>query len=111
MKILEKFPADMNDRDAYRLTKCQSVKKIQDAAGSVLNPTAWVLFEDDDSATGDVKTVLTIEDSGETFGTISATFIREFMDAYKVFGADMGAIKVVGGQTKAGRTFVTCELA
>ena len=76
MKIIKTFPETLDRRDAYRLTKAQSAHKIQDAAGTVLNPDKWVLFEDEDR-TGEVKTVLTLEDSGELFGTISGTFIKE----------------------------------
>ena len=105
MKIIKTFPETLDRRDAYRLTKAQSAHKIQDAAGTVLNPDKWVLFEDED------KTVLTLEDSGELFGTISGTFIKEFTDAFNELGEDMGPIRVVTGQTRAGRTYVTCELA
>ena len=110
MKIIKTFPETLDRRDAYRLTKAQSAHKIQDAAGTVLNPVKWVLFEDEDR-TGEVKTVLTLEDSGELFGTISGTFIKEFTDAFNELGEDMGPIRVVTGQTRAGRTYVTCELA
>ena len=51
MKIINQFPNELSKRDAYRLTKAQSVKKMSEAAGSVLNPSAWVLFEDLNSKT------------------------------------------------------------
>jgi accessory colonization factor AcfC len=111
MKIINQFPNELSKRDAYRLTKAQSVKKMSEAAGSVLNPTAWVLYEDLDNKSGEVKTVLTIEDNGEIFGTISGTFIREFCDACEAFDNNPGAIKVIEGTTKSGRKFITCELA
>jgi accessory colonization factor AcfC len=111
MKILNQFPNELSKRDAYRLTKAQSVKKMSEAAGSVLNPTAWVLYEDLDNKSGEVKTVLTIEDNGEIFGTISGTFIREFCDAAETFENEVGPIKVIEGVTRSGRKFITCELA
>jgi len=111
MKIINQFPNELSKRDAYRLTKAQSVKKMSEAAGSVLNPTAWVLFEDLNSKTGELQTVLVMEDSGEMFATVSKTFIKEFCDACEAFDNNPGAIKVIEGTTKSGRKFITCELA
>lgn len=111
MKILNQYPTELSKRDAYRLTKAQSVKKMSEAAGSVLDPTAWVLYEDIDNKSGELKTVLVIEDNGEMFGTVSPTFIREFCDAAETFENEVGPIKVISGTTKAGREFITCELA
>ena len=111
MKILNQYPAELTKREAYRLTKAQSVKKMSEAAGSILNPTAWVLYEDLDNKSGELKKVLVLEDNGEIFGTISGTFIREFCDAAETFENEVGPIKVIEGTTKAGRQFITCELA
>lgn len=111
MKIINQYPAELTKREAYRLTKAQSVKKMSEAAGSILNPTAWVLYEDLDNKSGELKKVLVLEDNGEIFGTISGTFIREFCDAAETFENEVGPIKVIGGTTKSGRPFITCELA
>lgn len=111
MKIINQFPNELSKRDAYRLTKAQSVKKMSEASGSVLNPTAWVLFEDLNSKTGELQTVLVMEDNGEMFATVSKTFIKEFCDACEAFDNNPGAIKVIEGTTKSGRKFITCELA
>lgn len=111
MKVINQFPADLTKRDAYRLTKAASVKKMSEAAGSVLNPTAWVLYEVLDDKTGEMKTVLVIEADGEMFGTISKTFIKEFCDACEEFDNDPGALKIIEGTTKSGRKYITCELA
>ena len=52
-----------------------------------------------------------IESEGEVFGTISKTFIREFVDIIAAFGDDPDlAIKVVSGTSRAGRKFVSCEI-
>lgn len=111
MKIINQFPNELSKRDAYRLTKAQSVKKMSEAAGSVLNPSAWVLFEDLNSKTGELQTVLVMEDNGEKFATVSKTFIKEFCDACEAFDNNPGGIKVIEGTTKSGRKFITCELA
>lgn len=108
-KIITQFPADLDKRTAYRLTRA-SAKKMIDASGSVLTPSAFVLYEDADAKSGEIKKVLTIEADGEIFGTVSPVFIREFMDAAEFFGGDPGSIKILTGETKNGRDFVTCEV-
>lgn len=105
MKIIKSFPEGLSKRDAYKLTESQTTSKLVDLAGSVIEPAKWVLFEDED------KTVLTLEADGELFGTISGTFIDAFVKAFDELGADMGPIRVLTGTSKAGRTYVTCELA
>ena len=47
---------------------------------------------------------------GEIFGTVSSVFIREFVDAAEYFNGDVGSIRIITGETKNGREFVTCEL-
>lgn len=103
------YPKDMDKRTAYRLTRANA-KKVVDAAGSVITPSAYVLYEDEDIKSGELKTVLTFEADGEVFGTISPVFIREFMDAANYFGGEIGSIKILTGETKNGREFVTCEV-
>jgi len=105
MKIIKTFPEELSRRDAYKLTESQTARKLVDLAGSIIEPEKWVLFEDED------KTVLTLEADGELFGTISGTFIDAFVKAYDELGAEMGPIRVVTGTSRAGRTYVTCELA
>lgn len=108
-KILAQHPHDMSKRDAYKITRGEA-KKIKDIAGSVITPEMFALYEDTDLKTGELKKVLTIIADGEKFGTISPTFIREFMDAAEEFDGDIGPIKIVTGETKNGREYVTLEL-
>lgn len=111
MKILNQYPLNLDRREAYKLTEAASVKKMAEAAGSTLNPDAWILYEVLDNKTGEMKTVLVIRDGEEIFGTISKTFIQAFVKAAEFFENELGAIKVIEGTTKAGRKYITCELA
>lgn len=111
MDVVAKFPVDMDNRTAYKLMKSPVVKKMADAVDSILEVKSWLVFTDIDSKTGEEHEVLAIETvDGELFGTISATFRKEFADIVKYFGPDVGAIKVVGGKSKAGRNFITCTV-
>ncbi len=111
MNVVAKFPADMDTRTQYKLMKSPVVKKMSEAVDSILEVKAWLAYTDTDSKTGEEREILTIQTvDGELFGTVSATFRREFADIVKFFGDDVGAIKVIGGKSKAGRNFITCTV-
>lgn len=112
MEVIKKFPEDMDGRTAYKLMKSPEVKKMSEAAGSVLEITAWIQYNSPDKETGEVKEVIAIETiDGELFATISNTFREEFLDMVEWFGSDLGAIKVIAGTSKAGRKYITCGVA
>lgn len=98
-------------RDTYKLTKSVN-NKVSDLDGQTVKVKAWAYFEDVD-ASGEMKEVLAImSEDGDTYGTISPVFIREFLDIQEYFeGEPEGdVIEVFTGKTKAGRTFVSCRV-
>ena len=111
MELIKKFPEDLDQRAVYKMMKSPNVKKMSDADGSVLEVKAWIIYNDADVKTGEIREILTIlTEDGEMFGTVSDTFKREFDDIVSFFGDDVGAIKVIGGTSKAGRKFITCTV-
>ena len=111
MELTKAFPAELDQRTIYKMMKSPDVKKMSDADGSVLEVAAWIVYTDTDSRTGEVREILTIQTTdGEMFGTVSGVFQREFKDINKFFGDDVGAIKVISGKSKAGRSFITCSV-
>lgn len=111
MNVIKKFPETLTARAEYKMMKSPDVKKMSEATDSILEVSAWVMYEDEDFKTGEVKTILVVATvDGEMFGTVSQTFIREFEDIVKYFGDNVGMIKVVGGKSKAGRNYITCSV-
>lgn len=111
MDVIKRFPETMDARTAYKMMKSPDVKKMSDAEDSILEVKSWVKYQDTDTKTGEVKEILTLETvDGEMFGTVSETFKREFEDIVSFFGDDVGAIKIIGGTSKAGRKFITCTV-
>lgn len=112
MEVIKKYPENMDGRSQYKLMKSPEVKKMSDAEDSILEVDAWILYSDIDQKTGEERRVLVIKTvDGEMFGTISDTFKREFGDIVGFFGDDVGSIKVISGQSKAGRKYITCTVA
>lgn len=112
MEVIKKYPENMDGKNQYKLMKSPEVKKMSDAEDSILEVKSWIVYTDADQKTGEVREVLAIETiDGEMFGTISDTFKREFGDMVGFFGDDIGSIKVISGQSKAGRKYITCTVA
>lgn len=111
MEVIRKYPEDMSTREAYKLMNSNETKKMSDAEGSVLNPKAWIMYEDVTAKTGEIKKVVSlITEDGEIFGTISESFINAFERIVDFFDGEVGEIKVVSGVSKAGRTYITCDI-
>jgi len=112
MEVIKMYPEDLDARTQYKMMKSPEVKKMSDAEDSILQVCAWILYTDADQKTGELREVLSITTiDGEMFGTISNTFKQEFADIVKFFGDDVGDIKVVSGESKAGRKYITCTVA
>ena len=112
MEVIRAYPENMDKRMSYNLMNSNETHKMSDAEGSVLQVKAWVIYEDEDPRTHEVKKVCSIQTADdEIFGTISPTFIREFEKIVNFFGGDVGDIKVISGTSKNGRTFITCDIA
>lgn len=111
MEVIKMFPEDLDRREQYKLMKSPYVNRMQDAEGSCLEVAAWINYTDVDLKTGEGREILTIKTvDGEMFGTISPTFQNEFKQIVEYFGSDVGMIRVITGQSKSGRNFVTCAI-
>ena len=104
MNVIKQFPETLDKKTAYRMMKSPEVKKMVDAAGSILEIKSWMIFTDTNYSVLTVETV-----DGEMFGTISESFMKAFEEITTFFGDDVGAIKVIARQSKAGRTYLTCD--
>ena len=110
MKIIA-VSKDLTPKETYQLTMSPETQKMSDADGQIIEIKAWAIYTDTDSK-GEEKEILSImTPEDEIFGTISPTFKGDFIRMQELF-AGMGeivqSIKVSSGQSKAGRTFITC---
>ena len=104
MDVIKQFPETLDKKTAYRMMKSPEVKKMVDAAGSILEVKSWLIFTDTNYSVMTIETV-----DGEMFGTISESFMKAFEEITTFFGEDVGAIKVIAKQSKAGRTYLICD--
>lgn len=112
MKEIQSWNMDtVTDKYAAMRNSSMSMQDVDDE--TVLTVDAWMEYEDVDRETGEVKTLLVIKSEGNQYTTISQTFIREFLEAWDFFADHderVARIAVLHGVTKAGRSYVTCEV-
>lgn len=100
----------LDKREIYALTRGQniSLKDVED--GVEITPDVWALYTDTNAKGNEVE-ILSVKDSGgDIFTTNSPTFKDEFEYIANLMSGEEYAVRVIKRQSKAGRTFITCEL-
>lgn len=114
MKILKTNLADLesNKKEMYVLTRgvSLSVQKMTDAEREKAYPVRGFALYEEVNNRGEVVEVLAIKSDGVVLSTVSTTFKNEFFYINDLMDGDPFSIRVVKGETKAGRTFYTCAL-
>lgn len=117
MKITRSNINTQDKREVYRLTKGESQKIDGLEKGISLPVEKWALYEEsktrkkqDGTEEEYTQTVLTFVSGGYKFGTISATFIKSFLEIVDLMENEPFAIVITGGESKNGRRYVNCEM-
>ena len=104
-------------KQVYRMTKGDSLKVDGLEKGLSIPVDKYAVYvdiKDRNKQDGTVEryeqTVLTFTSGAAKYGTISATFIRSFLEIIDIMGDDEFSIIITGGQSKNGRHYVNCEL-
>jgi hypothetical protein len=113
MEIM-KTSKELSAQEKYFLTMAPSVQKMKDAVSQEIEVAAYCIYKDVNSK-DEEQTILSIATpENDVFATNSPTFIEDFqkmLDMFTDCGEVVKAIKVIEGQSKAGRTFITCVYA
>lgn len=112
MKIIATNIENLNEdkRTLYKLSKARGINVKDCEADSEFPVDAYLLYEGENSR-GDLQTVLAIISGENKLQTISKTFQNNFLEIAELMGNEPYTIKIIKSTTKAGREFVTCELA
>lgn len=101
----------------YRLTKGDSVKVQDIEKGTSLPVDQFAVYTETKKRTKQgggeeeyQQTVLSFVSGKMKVGTISATFIKSFMEIIEIMGDEKFSIVITGGKSKNGREYVNCEL-
>lgn len=110
MNILFKSSENLDKRSLYIHTRGRSIslKDVED--GTVIDPLEIVVYEDENDK-GEIQTITSvITTDGKHYATNSRFFGKELGSIYNLMTPDPFQIIVRKNVSKAGRTFVTCEL-
>lgn len=109
---MKSYPENLTGKMAYDMTKSGSIQKLSDAAGQIMQITAYILREDV-NARGEEQEVLSVRDeNGTVYATNSKPFIREFKQVLEFVHDDMSQvnhIEVVPGTSKNGRHYISMK--
>lgn len=109
MDILNIYPETLkeNKEAIYALCMTDSLS-VKDCVGQTLEVKAFCLYTET-NADGGESEVLSIATDCGVIGTISPTFKREFAKIVDLMDGNF-KIDILSGQSKGGRTFVSCKL-
>ena len=111
MEVVMKSREDLGKEELYFLMVAES-QKMQTQANHKILVKDWVLANDIDNETGEIKSILFVRSTDTTYSTISKTFIEAFKTIVQCFGSDgFNAINVKEGTSNKGRKFIYCEYA
>lgn len=114
MKIIETKNENISVKEKYLMSMNPEIRRMRDAEGMNVPVLNWMLYSDTDKD-GNEQTLLSIlSEDNVAYATNSRTFIESFStlcDMFEDAGEEITAIKVIGGQSKAGRHFITCAYA
>lgn len=94
---------------AYKLRSSKESHSFRDAAGTEVEVSAWMNYEDENSNGETVNILAIMTPEGEVFAGQSDTFKRSFFEAVDIFGDELEAIKVITNVARSGREYVDCE--
>ena len=117
MKFIRTNINQNDKKEVYRMTKGDSLKVQDMDKGTSFPVDKYAIYEEtktrnkQDGTTEEyTDTVLTVVSGNMKLGTISATFIRSFLEIVDLMDGDPFSIVITGGKSKNGREYVNCEL-
>lgn len=108
------FDTGVSKKLTYKLTKSSGLM-VQEAPDGLSVPVQdWCLYDDPkeqkDGSFKENKVLSFTDPAGVKYSTISATFIKSFLDIVMIMAGDPFAVLLLHGTTKNGKAYVTCEL-
>lgn len=110
-RTMIKTSGDLTKREQFLLCNNPATKKMSDAVGMQLPVAKWALFSDEQENKEPMDVLAVKTADGEYYATNSSTFIKDFFKIVDIFGDELPDIVIFDGESKAGRTFITCTIA
>lgn len=114
MKIIRTKNENISVKEKYLMSMNPEIMRMRDAEGMIVPVVNWMLYSDTDKEGNEQILLSILSEDNVAYATNSRTFIESFStlcDMFTESGEEITAIKVIGGQSKAGRHFITCAYA
>ena len=114
MKIIKSKNETISVKEKYLMSMNPEIRRMRDAEGAVIPVKNWMIYSDLDKDENEQILLSVLSEDNVAYATNSRTFIETFTQLCDMFtesGEEITAIKVLGGQSKAGRHFITCAYA
>lgn len=114
MKVIRSKNENITVKEKYLMSMNPEIRRLKDAEGTVVPVKNWMLYSVLDKDGNDQTLLSVLSEDNVAYATNSRTFIETFTQLCDMFtesGEEITAIKVLGGQSKAGRHFITCAYA
>lgn len=111
MEILRKS-GELSTEEQYKLCMSKDAQKMSILEEQVVELGSWLLYKDVNSKGEEQKILAVKTPVGEVFATNSPTFVTDFertIDFFEQNNEVVQSVKVVGGTSKNGRHYITCE--
>lgn len=114
MKVIRTKNENTSVKEKYLMTMNPEIRRMIDAEETIVPVLNWMIYSDTDKE-GNEQTLLSIlSEDNVAYATNSKTFIESFetlCDMFAESGEEITVIKVIGGESKTGRHFITCAYA
>ena len=114
MEVIRTKNENISVKEKYLMTMSPEIRRMRDAEGTIIPVLNWMIYLDTDSI-GNEQTLLSVlSEDNVAYVTNSKTFIEAFgclLNNFADNDEEITAVKVIGGQSKAGRHFITCAYA
>lgn len=114
MKIIRSKKENISVKEKYLMTMNPEIQRMRDAEGMTIPVLNWMVYIDKDKEENEQALLSILSENNVAYATNSKTFIEAFDQLLDIFAdndEEITAIKVIGGQSKAGRHFITCAYA
>ena len=114
MKVIRTKNENISVKEKYLMSMNPEIQRMRDAEGMNVPVVNWMLYSDTDKEGNEQILLSILSEDNVAYATNSKTFIEAFSELCDMFtdsGEEITAIKVIGGQSKAGRHFITCAYA
>lgn len=108
---IKKCTQNLTMKDKYDLTRNPETERMANHKDEILSVDQYMIREEENGATGEPVTIVSIRSGDKCYATNSSVFVREFASLVEMAeeaNDTIHHIKVIGGRSRNNRDFISC---